>query len=100
MSLAKQTAAVIVPGGGTVKLEKIDVPKPGQKEVLVKVVAAALNPRDCKFTTSADFFSFSFCLRYSQGRPPPFQTGPEKLLAVTSPALLKSSALALRLFAS
>jgi NADPH:quinone reductase-like Zn-dependent oxidoreductase len=47
MAPAKHTAAVIVEGGD-VELKEIAVPKPGQNEVLVKVIAAALNPTDCE----------------------------------------------------
>jgi len=49
MAPSKHTAAIIVEGGGSVELREIDVPRPGVNEVLVKVVAAALNPTDCAY---------------------------------------------------
>ncbi|KAI0028448.1 dehydrogenase [Vararia minispora EC-137] len=54
MSPTKHFAAIIVEGGGAVELEEIDVPKPGKNEVLVKVVAAALNPTDWKSARPAE----------------------------------------------
>ncbi|KAK3356884.1 chaperonin 10-like protein [Lasiosphaeria hispida] len=36
------------------KLRKVDIPKPGPDEVLIKVVAAGLNPKDWKFTKKLD----------------------------------------------
>lgn len=47
MPASTHTAAVIVEGG-KVELRKIEVPKVGENEVLVNVVAAALNPVDCE----------------------------------------------------
>ncbi|KAJ6629375.1 dehydrogenase [Mycena sp. CBHHK59/15] len=47
MAPAKHLAAVIVEGGN-VEVKEVDVPKVGENEVLVKVVAAALNPTDWK----------------------------------------------------
>ena len=57
MAPSKHTAAVIAEGGGVVELKQIDVPKPGDNEVLVRVIAAALNPTDCE----PDYF---FCLTF------------------------------------
>lgn len=41
--------AIVTSGGGNIELKEIDVPKPGPKEALVKVVAAAQNPADCEY---------------------------------------------------
>ncbi|KAI0028449.1 dehydrogenase [Vararia minispora EC-137] len=53
MAPARHIAAVIA-GGGPVELKEVDVLKPGENEVLVKVVAAALNPTDWKYALSPD----------------------------------------------
>ena len=39
--------AVVTAGGGDLEVAQIDVPKPGPREILVKVHAAAQNPTDC-----------------------------------------------------
>lgn len=36
------------------KTRKVEIPKPGPKEVLIKVVAAGLNPKDWKFVKARD----------------------------------------------
>ncbi len=46
MAPAKMNAAII-DTDGEVAVRKIDVPKPGPREILVKVSAAAQNPTDC-----------------------------------------------------
>jgi len=38
----------------TGRQQNVDIPKPGPKEVLIKVVVAGLNPKDWKFTKSRD----------------------------------------------
>ena len=41
-------SASIITESGDLELKKVPLPKPGENEALVKVVAAALNPTDCK----------------------------------------------------
>ncbi|KAI0036673.1 zinc-binding oxidoreductase ToxD [Vararia minispora EC-137] len=48
MAPAKHLAAVIREGGGFVEVKEVDVPKPGENQVLVRVIAASLNPTDWK----------------------------------------------------
>ncbi|KAJ7638205.1 chaperonin 10-like protein [Roridomyces roridus] len=43
--------ALVTVGDGTVKLQDVDMPVPGSGQILVKVVAVAQNPTDCKFCT-------------------------------------------------
>lgn len=47
MAPIKQRAAYVSESGLTFGL--VDVPKPGPGQILVKVVAAAQNPTDCRF---------------------------------------------------
>lgn len=47
MAPSTHTAAVVTEKGD-VEVKKIAVPKVGEGEVLVKVVASALNPTDCE----------------------------------------------------
>ena len=47
MAPTKQRAAFISETGLSFGL--VDVPKPGSGQILVKVVAAAQNPTDCRF---------------------------------------------------
>ena len=48
--------AIVTVGGGNIELKDFDVPKPGPKDVLVKVVAAAQNPTDCKIKALPSIF--------------------------------------------
>ena len=41
--------AIVTTGDGNIELREIDVPRPGPVEALVKVVAAAQNPTDCRY---------------------------------------------------
>jgi D-arabinose 1-dehydrogenase-like Zn-dependent alcohol dehydrogenase len=41
---AKHIAAIVAEGGGSVELKEINVPKPGEKEVLVKVGSHGAEP--------------------------------------------------------
>ena len=41
--------AIVTTGGGNIELREIGVPKPGPGEALVKIVAAAQNPTDCRY---------------------------------------------------
>lgn len=40
--------ALVTTGEGNFELKEVDVPKPGPNEMLVKVIAVAQNPTDCK----------------------------------------------------
>jgi hypothetical protein len=51
MAPIKQRAAFVSESGLTFGL--VDVRKPGPGQILVKVVAAAQNPTDCQFSSSA-----------------------------------------------
>lgn len=44
--------AAVLASGGRLDLKDIDIPKPGPTEILVKVIAAALNPGDCAYLPS------------------------------------------------
>lgn len=50
MAPALQKAAVVQPDG-SVALREVAVPKLGPDEILVRVVAAAQNPADCRSLT-------------------------------------------------
>lgn len=40
--------AIVTVGGGNIELKDVDVPNPGPKQILVKVVTVAQNPTDCE----------------------------------------------------
>lgn len=49
--------AIVTAGEKKWELRKVDVPRPGPKEILVKVVAAAQNPADCEYFATCDSFN-------------------------------------------
>jgi hypothetical protein len=94
MAPAQQTAAVVAANGG-VELKQIAVPKPGENQVLIKVVAVALNPIDCTSSLLSSMFACLTCPQGSLLQPNLLETW----LEVTSLESLKNSVPALRLFA-
>lgn len=51
MTPSSQTA-LVVNEAGSVDVKRVEVPEAGENEVLIKVVAAALNPTDCASFTA------------------------------------------------
>lgn len=53
MAPSKHLAATVGPAGSVI-VKELDVPKPGPGEILVKVVAFAQNPTDCRSFSSRE----------------------------------------------
>lgn len=58
--------AIVTTGDGNCELRDVQVPKPGPKEILVKVYAAAQNPSDCtclEFSIERPKLPLRYCIR-------------------------------------